>query len=272
MTKYSILTGLIFLFSVVYDPVEAADDNYPVGARSASMSHASVMLTDFWSVFHNQAGLVYTENLTLGVSYSNGFLSSLGEQFVGMAVPTGNGSLGTSFSYYGYSEYYEIKGGIAYSMFLTENLSAGVQIDYFNTHMSGFYEDGHLVTFEAGLMYKINSDLKIGFHAFNPFHYQIWNRAADVPSVLRIGAGYQVVSDLLICAEIEKDAEKKLNFKVGLEYLILNKFFVRTGVSTFPFQNSFGIGYNWDRFQIGVSFLKHHTLGYNSGLSINYSF
>ena len=37
--------------------LKAANDNLPVGARSAGMAHASICVNDVWAVQHNQAAL-----------------------------------------------------------------------------------------------------------------------------------------------------------------------------------------------------------------------
>jgi hypothetical protein len=196
----------------------------------------------------------------------------MGEQFIGAVIPVSKGAFGATMSYYGYSDYYELKSGIAYSMMLTEGLSAGIQMDYFNTHISGFYDDVHLLTFELGLIYRLNKEIYLGFHVFNPLNYQVRKNTSEMPSVMRLGVGYQLLEDLLLCGEIEKELDKNLNLKMGIEYLILDRFVVRTGISSLPFQNSFGIGYKWNELKLGVSFLRHNILGYSPSVSLDYKF
>ena len=60
MCNYRIL--LCIIFSCHWITIcRAGNDNYPLGARSAGMATASVVLTDIWSSANNQAGLGYIE-------------------------------------------------------------------------------------------------------------------------------------------------------------------------------------------------------------------
>ncbi len=272
MIRYSIFVGIILLLFLPLKRVNALNGNFPVGARSAALSHSSVMLTGFWPAFHNQASLAYLNDLSAGVSYQGGFIPEMGNRFVGVTVPAGKGSFGFSTGYYGYTDYYEVKGGVGYGMLLSDGLAGGVQIDYFNTHIGGVYENTSLLTFEAGLMYKVAGELVLGFHIFNPFNFQVSEYSSDVPSILRFGASYRFLDDLMVCAEIQKQPEINPSFKLGLEYLILDRFFLRTGVSTYPFMNSFGLGYDWKKWKLNISFSRHEILGYQPAISINHTF
>jgi hypothetical protein len=65
---------LALLFFATTCPLSASNDNYPAGARAAAMGNVSVMIPDFWSNWHNQAGLGFYPHLTQG---NAGFLGSL---------------------------------------------------------------------------------------------------------------------------------------------------------------------------------------------------
>ena len=47
--------------------LKAANDNLPVGARSAGMAHASICVNDVWAVQHNQAALANLKKQEVGV-------------------------------------------------------------------------------------------------------------------------------------------------------------------------------------------------------------
>jgi hypothetical protein len=269
---YSIPGKLVFLLVFFTRLTFASNDNIPVGARSSGMGHASVTHTGFWSVFHNQAGLAFVDDLSVGVSYHGGFLPQMSDKFFGMVYSVNKGAFAFSSSYYGYSRYYELKSGLAYGMLLAPGLSAGVQMDYFHTHVEGLLDDVHFVTFEIGLMYQVHDKVRLGFHAFNPLYYQIYDEVEDVPVIMRFGVGYQVTDNLVLCSELEKENNFDMNYKLGVEYHLLKGFFLRTGFHSLQLQNSFGIGYQGESLQIDFSFVRHQTLGYHPGISINYFF
>ncbi|MFO8234576.1 MAG: hypothetical protein R6U04_04115 [Bacteroidales bacterium] len=243
-----------------------------VGARSAGLSDAGVMLKDFWAINYNQAGLAYLDNLSLGVSYNHGFIPVMGHRFAGLAVPAAGGTLAVSTSYYGYSKYYESKSGVAYAMMLGESLSSGIQIDYLRTHIAENYDSFNMLTFETGMLYKVNPEFSLGFHIFNPLNFQFSDRIQEIPAVFKLGGGYQGLNNFLLCAEVVKVPEHKPDVRLGIEYLILNQFYIRTGVSAIPFSNSFGIGYEWESIMVNLSFLRHNQLGYTSCISLHYNF
>lgn len=268
--KFRLTYLFIFLFVTLQGNVFGSD--YPVGGRSAGLANASVMLTDYWSLFHNQAGLAFFTKPEVGIHHKRGLVKQLGKQAIGVALPMSNGTIGTSCSYYGFSKYHEVKAGLAYSMLLDENLAAGVQLDYFYTHIDGFYGNAHTVAAEVGMIYQPLEDLYIGTHVFNPFQSAEIGNIEKMPTIFRVGAGYTIQNKLLITAETEMNLTNKPRFKAGLEYEIIDNFYLRTGVTTNPVTNAFGIGYSWKNFILDISFTRHIVLGYSPQFSLNYSF
>ncbi|MFP4447717.1 MAG: hypothetical protein ACLFPH_03220 [Bacteroidales bacterium] len=264
---------VVIVFSVYMCSVQCAvSQDDPAGARSAGLSHAGVMFSDFWSVSSNQAGLAYLDNLSLGVSYDRGLLPVMSNKFAGVAIPALRGTFGVSSSYSGYSKFYEMKSGLAYAMMLSEKLATGIQVDYLKTHIAGNYDNMDMLTFEMGMLYKVNPALFIGFHLFNPLNFQFSEKSMEVPAIFKLGGGYRITSDFLLCAEIRKETYHKPNITMAFEYLILEQFFIRTGVAAKPFTQSFGLGYSWDPFILDISFSRHNILGYTSAISLNYKF
>ncbi|MGM0497315.1 MAG: hypothetical protein ACQESJ_05310 [Bacteroidota bacterium] len=264
----------IFVFCVLFfsKQVFSSGDNYPVGGRSAGLANASVMLPDYWSLFHNQAGLAFFNSPKVGIHHKRGVIKQLSHQAVGFALPTGNGTIGGSCSYFGFSKYHEVKSGLAYSMLLDENLAAGVQLDYFYTHIDGFYGNVHSVAAEIGIIYRPLENFYVGTHVFNPFQTAQLGNVEHMPVIFRFGTGYHVQEELLLTVESEMDLDKKTRFKAGMEYEIIDAFYIRTGISSNPVTNSFGVGYIWNELGLDVSFSRHIVLGYSPQFSLNFSF
>ena len=267
-------TRLLFFFCVLFfsKHVFPSGDNYPVGGRSAGLANASVMLADYWSLFHNQAGLAFLNRTKVGIHHKRGVIKQLSHQSVGFALPAGNGTVGGSCSYFGFSKFYELKAGLAYSMLLDKNLAGGVQLDYFYTHVNGFYGNAHSIAAEIGIIYRPLENIYIGTHVFNPFSTAQLGNVEQMPVLFRFGAGYQVQGKLLLTAESELDLDKKACFKAGLEYELAEAFYIRTGIATNPVTNFFGIGYTWNKLALDISFSRHIVLGYSPQFSINFSF
>lgn len=264
---------LLFLLVLGYLPkIFASNDLVAIGARSAGMANAGVMLSDFSSVFNNQAGLAFLKSTSIGFHHRSGFVREMDRQALGIVIPTSSGTLASSFSYYGYAHYHETKAGLAYGRFLAEHLSAGVQIDYFNTRITGIYGRADVLTFEIGMMYKITGQLYVGSHVFNPVRMDIGEMEEKIPTVFRLGLGYHFAENVLVCLEAEKDLEKQVVPRAGIEYQPLGRVFIRTGISANPVMNFFGLGYTWRSFHVDVAFSYHQILGYLPDFSLKYEF
>jgi len=149
--------------------LKASNDNYPAGARAAAMANMSVMYPDFWSVWHNQAGLGFQNHYSLGFHHENRFIMpESGLSSIGFTIPTSTGTFGISWSHFGYPRYNENKFGIAFGKALHERFAAGLQFDYLNTFIDEGPGYSGTVAIEAGILAEPVDDLLIGFHVFNP--------------------------------------------------------------------------------------------------------
>jgi len=265
---------LALLFFTCSLSLVAGHDNVPQGGRSAAMAGASVALTDFWSLQNNQAGLAYYNHLSAGFYYENRFLTKeLSLKSGGFVLPTNSGNFGLNLTYFGYSKYNESKVGISYARAFGKVLAIGLQLDYLHTSIAEDYGKKGLVTFELGLLSKINEHLTLGAHIFNPIGAKLAEYEDErIPAILKVGAAYSFDSNILISVEAEKDTEHDPILKFGLEYRIIEKIFVRGGVSSNPGTYSFGFGLNLDKLKIDFSSTIHQTLGYSPQISVYYNF
>jgi len=249
-------------------------DNYPTGSRFAGMANTGVMWNDLWSVYQNQAGLSRIEKIEAGVHFSNSyFVKELSVNSLAFAMPTKAGVWALNYTYFGYSRFNQNKVGFAYSRALGKKISIGMQVDYFRTHIEGEFGNGGLFTAEAGMIVKPLEKLSIGAHIFNPVRSK-WDNVNQerMPTVLKVGLGYQFSETFKLGIEVEKDMDYKEIFKVGAEYELVKNLFFRIGISTNPIINSFGIGYKLGKWKMDISFTKHEIAGYSSGLSLGYIF
>lgn len=271
MTKKLLIALLILITGIT---AEAANENYPVGARQAAMGNAAVMRPDLWSLWHNQAGLGFLSKTSFGVHYENKFIiDQYGYQAFGLAVPTKYGTMGLSISYFGYKLYNEKKFGLAYSRAFGDRFSFGLQIDYLHTHIDQEYGSKGAAVFEAGIMAIPIDNLYIGVHVYNPTQVKMANYGEEpLPTLYRFGIGYSIMDRAFIAVEYEKDIEYETRFKAGIEYEAVKNFYLRTGILTEPFENSFGMGYVYGNIHADIAFTNHPELGLTPHFSMLYSF
>jgi len=270
-------TGFITLclvFLVLFSGVKLyAGDGLPTGARAIAMGGTSVTLSDNYSLFNNQAGMAFVKKPSAAISSQRRFmLSEFNTATGGVTLPAKSGVFGVNVSYFGFNVYNEKSAGLSYARLFSENISGGVQIDYHSTTISE-YGTQSAVTFEAGLLVKIFSQLNFGAHIYNPVRAQLgFYEDERLPTVFRAGLGYTVSDKVLLTIETEKNMDYSARFKSGLEYKPSDKIFLRGGFMTNPFQSCFGAGYRIKDFDINLAAAYHQLLGFTPNFSLSYEF
>lgn len=242
------------------------------GARGMAMANASSTFQDINSIFSNQAGLAYLEKMAFTAGGERRFLlADINSYTAGFAVPTKGGTFGLSVNYYGFEGYNESKVGLAYAKKLFDNFAIGAQLDYFNTSIPE-YGSKALFTFEIGMQAVLIERVTLAAHIFSPIQQEIITDE-NLPTILKLGIGYQASDKLFVTAEMEKDLDFDANVKLGIEYFLIDILSLRTGVSTNPLQNTFGLGLKLKSgLMVDIAAGYHHVLGITPAASITYQF
>ena len=70
--------------------------------------------------------------------------------------------------------------------------------------------------------------------------------------------------------DFEKNLDYDLRIKTGVEYEVVDNFFLRGGVATMPVELSFGLGYRWKQIQLGLGSSYHQILGWSPHFGLVY--
>jgi hypothetical protein len=268
-----LLVALLFL------PVSragASNDNYPSGARAAAMGNVSVMYPGFWSTWHNQAGLGFYDHFSIGFHHENRFVvPEFNLNSIGATIPTGRGTFGLSYHYFGHPVYHESKFGLAFGKAFHERVAVGLQLDYLNTFINNELGNSGTVAIEAGIMAEPIDHLLLGFHVYNPTGTSIPKmRGEKVPVILRAGLGYRFGERLFLGVETEKDLDIAVpQYKLGLEYRLIEYIYARMGIILQEYlEHSFGVGFCLLNFHASLAFSYHQLVGYTPYFSLHYVF
>lgn len=238
----------------------------PAGADGAGLGSVCIMRNGFWPSFHNQALLHANRSLSAGINYENRFgITELGTRTAGLIIPAGSASLGAVWSHFGYNHFRREFAGLSCGMALSENIAAGVQVDYIAEKSSGEYEKRNTLTFEAGLLFSVKENVRIGIHLFNPVPGSL--RRTFLTTALRAGAGIDLSKSLFAGAEAEMRSGEELILRTGFEYRGFDKFLMRGGFSTENSSFSFGVGYLLKSLKLDLAFSTHERLGITSSAS-----
>lgn len=273
-TKRITTVVFLLLFEVVicYGGHDKADH----GARSSALAGADVALSGFWSIRNNQAGLSHLEAPVAGLFYENRFgIRELGMQSIAFAYPFNTGTIGVTGNYFGDRRYNESAIGLAYGMEILDGFSVGLQLDYFSSYIdSEQFVKNSAVTFEGGILYDLAGDITIGVHAYNPLEIKMEqsDAVAIIPSTYSIGMAVHLTDGLLVSSELLKTTDQKESVRVGVEYEIIKKTYLRTGVASNPGLFSFGFETSWNQWTLQIASSMHHVLGFSPMISLMATF
>ncbi|MBU8892818.1 MAG: hypothetical protein KOO66_08560, partial [Bacteroidales bacterium] len=235
----------LFIFSMYFLSVSQAFSIHNQGieeGRAAAMANTSITLIDIWSIYHNQAGLGYLKNMTVAAFHQSGYIKEQNLQGIAFALPTKTGTIGASYSYYGFSEYNEMQAGLAFGRSFSKYFSVGLQLNYLHTQIAGNYGSASSVNFEIGILSQPIENLFIGAHVYNPSRSKLGDE--EIPTIFNLGVSYLFSDKVLFAVGTEKDLNQDAIFKAGFDYKLIDFVSLQAGISTNPAQYSFGVGFH----------------------------
>lgn len=260
--------AFIILFSVLNATAFAQNTN----VTSNSLGGCGLTQTNVWSNLSNQAGLAEITQLSVGVSTKNSFgIKELSTHVAIFALPVSGGVFGLNVAYTGFELYNETKIGLAFGKKLSKSFNVGIQADYLGTYADGSTNNKNSFTFEIGAQKRLMRDLTLGTHIFNPIAVKL-NETEVIPTIFKLGLRYDANSKVSVFTETELENGENGILKAGLEYKIIEQLQLRTGFSTNPAKNTFGIGYTLNNIQVDIAINRHQLLGYSPQFSISSTF
>jgi hypothetical protein len=246
--------------------------SFSLGARSAAMGNASVTIHDAYAMFNNIGGIAKEESITAALAFENRFgISSFNTIGAGVIIPKKWGNSTINIFKFGDELYSEHKLGLGYAHNLGM-VSLGAQLNYIQYYIEGFGTRGALVI-EFGGIAEIVPELIFGAHIFNVSQTKLSSQDQEhIATVIKSGLSYRPIHKLMINVEAEKDVEYKARYKAGIEYEIIEKFYIRSGFSTGNKHGYHGIGFWPGRLQIDYTLSNNFQLGFSHQASLTFSF
>lgn len=262
----------IILATLIVHSVSGQSDNITLGARSHAMGNASVALKDDCSIFNNIGASATIEDISLISSFSHKFgfapFKNIG---VGITYPHNMGVFSLTIRRFGEDLYNEQHIGIGFSNKLGI-VSLGLKVNYsqYTVLELGTTGVSHI---EFGGVAELLPTLSFGAYIYNLTQAKLHSDdGMSLPVIIKSGFAYNPVDELTICASVEKNIDHDTRIGAGVEYQFFNKFYLRSGISTAPFQQYYGLGFSPYNFSFDYAMDNHNTLGLSHQLSIRYRF
>ncbi|WP_162555749.1 PorV/PorQ family protein [Reichenbachiella versicolor] len=261
---------LIAFVLCLTQPIIAQHGNYEMGARSAAIANSNSTLGDEWALFNNIGGLAHSQTTNLFATYRNPYgLTELSSIAAGISHPALKGVLGLGVYRYGGDELNEHRIHLGYSNKLGP-ISLGINIGYFQLRIDeGGSTNSFMVDF--GGQAQLSNHLFFGAQISNINQSKLSDVTEEkVPTYMKTGISYRPSRFLMLNLDVEKSIDSDLRIKTGIEYMIIEMIYLRTGLTTEPFNSCFGLGFKSKKIGVDYAYSIHTDLGGIHQISFSY--
>lgn len=240
------------------------------GAHFLGFARAGVATDGSSSIYLNQAGITSVKNWSADVSVERRFnLQELTQLSFSVVKNLKIGSVGIMASNFGFDQYNEQKIGLVYARKLSPSLSLGGQFDVLRYNIENIGSK-NLLSFELGMLLKINRQLSLGTHVFSPVNVEV-TPDNEINTRFRAGIKYSPSNKVFLLADLDKVLDRSLEFKFGFGYQPIQNLEVRAGINPTISQYTFGFRLTLkDKFKVSSAFGLNNILGNSPALSIQY--
>ncbi len=233
------LVFLAFIFTKIASAQTA--DPFLENCRSLALATATTAIPGEPGMTSNPASLAFfvKKNAISATAATPYLLAKWKKLNLAAAIPLGqNGHLSASISRSGIPDFFTTNFRVAYGRELTPRLGVGTTAD-FSGIRAGEYGRTSAVSAGIGLLWRPKDPYCFGFSIQNPTATG-WKTGEDRSPIFRWGAMIVANPFVNTVFEIEKKLASPVNFKGGLEYSILKKITLRSGIRSGPFRWAFG--------------------------------
>lgn len=223
----------------------------------------------------NPANLSFSKDKKVEIGYFNEYeLMQLSTYNVVYQQPSKTIDISVLMSYYGYENYNEMSCGLNVGKLLNRYISLGIRIAYFRLDYIDNQNTIGLLTADIGLRYIPVDNIEFSCLLINPFRvsYTAVDNVYNLPVSLIGGVKLVLTEYLNSYTEVRRNVDNTLNYKVGMEGVFYDKFFIKGGIITDPLIPTLGVGLKTRHIHIDTFFSWHQVLGISSGICLGFTF
>ena len=260
---------LLALFLGSVSSCWASFEHAVIGARPSGMGGAFVALADDPdALFWNPAGLEQISASGFSAYFAQPFgLKDVTLGSMGYVRPTHWGTWGLSLITFGNAVYRENTYGLSYSRSVWRGLSIGATANMFSLRIDR-YGSATAYGVDIGALFKMIRGLHGGLCIKNVTKSRLGEVGEPLPGKMSAGLRAYPADELILNAELQKEAAYPIQLHAGQEYRISKHVALRSGLSTNPTDFTGGIGCYIGRYRLDYAFSSHSVLGTTHQASI----
>ncbi|MCU0374529.1 MAG: hypothetical protein MUF24_04390 [Chitinophagaceae bacterium] len=261
--KQYILVGLLLLVL----QAKAQVTSLPVSAGYLNLGAYSQKFNDVYGTRANVASLAGLQRGGVGAYAERRFMQdNMNFYSLSAAFKAGSGAFGLYGTYFGFSQSNNNQLSLAYARKVAQKVEVGAAFHYHLLNQASVYGNASAITGSVALRMYLSEKITAGVQVYNPVR-AAWSKLPDekLPARYSFGLGYDASDKFFISAEIEQEENQDLNVLASFQYIIVPQVFVRAGISTLASNYFAGVGLRLKDFRFDVSMAYHPRLGISPG-------
>jgi hypothetical protein len=266
MSKTVLFLGLnlVNIISLKADGVQVFS-----GAANAGSAFSCITQTGPWELFNNVAGInQYLNGVHLLNGYSllyNGI--GISKMYSGITFPFKKAGIGLGFQKTGEKDFHETLAGLAIGNKI-RNVSLGIKINYFQVSITESKTIRRVITQFGGIA-EFSRHFLLGAQIYN-LNQAAYHKESSIylPVIMSAGITCKPLENIRLNLISEKENDLPTSLRMGIEYFIDGKLWLRTGLSTHPVSHFAGVGLENKKFVFDYSFRSHSNLGMSHHVSM----
>ncbi len=225
-------------------------------------------ISNRYSLLHNPAAA--EGNVIFSGTEVRHNISKLAHHFLGASVNTGRGVLGVTLSHTGFASFTESQMGVSYRQILGEGIYAAVTLRVFHAGDVDGYGGGVAILPDLSFFYQSNERFSAGLIIRNVSKspHPFGNEPLD--HEMGIGGHWHFSKYLNLNADVRHSPVYRVSAGVGIEWIVREALYFRTGFRSQPQNNGFGMGYRVKNVQVDIASIYQPLLGYTPSVSLSY--
>lgn len=239
---------------------------FSLGARATALASTTAGIKDPWNIGANPAGITGFPSMRIHANFSKFItVSDISRKSIAVVLPLKQTSLGAVFQQYGNTDYHQSQFAAALAKDF-KRLSIGIGAGFTSLAITGYGASSNL-SVRAGGQYALSSVLNTGLY----LNYTTGASATKLSS--GVGIGYTPTNRLMVSVMFSRtDQQTGIASGLGIEYQPVIGFWLRAGISTIPFKQTYGVGINLHHFTVQICLENFGAFGQIPQIEIGYAF